>query len=149
MRNLLFSLLLIMLSICSLAEEAVRVIHWQKMIGVKHPEMQIYFDPATVRQEVADGIKYGYGAILFHRKYPVDVKVDGNQYTTTSLVMYYIVSCDKHLIASVVDYYFDLNRLVVINDEPLLVVDHSKEEKAAKEISKDHPFYKTLCPEYI
>ena len=149
MRNLLFSLIMLMLSFCSLAEEAVRVIHWQKIIGVKHPEIQIYIDPSTVRQEVKDGVKYGYGAVLFNRKYPVNIVVDEKKYVATALVMYFVVSCDNHLIASAVDYYFNLNRLVLINDEPLLVVDHTKEEKAAKEISKDHAFYKTMCPEYI
>lgn len=150
MRNILFSLLLLMLSICSLAEEAVRVIHWQKVIGIKHPELQVYVDPATVRQEDDNGVTYGYAAFLFHRSYPVDIKVDGKPYRATSVVRYYIATCDKkHLVASVVDYYFNLNRLIVITDEPLLTVDHSKEQKAAKEMSKDSPLYKTLCPEYI
>ena len=149
MRNMLFSLLLLMLSICSLAEEAVRVIHWQKMTGIKHPELRIYFDPATVRQEVDEGIKYGYAAVLFHRQYPVDITVDGKSYTATSVVRYYIASCDKHMLASVVDYYFNLNRLIVITDQPLLTVDHSSEKNAAHEVPKDNPIFKTLCPEYI
>ena len=149
MRNILFSLLLLMLSICSLAEEAVRVIHWQKVIGIKHPELVVYFDPATVRQEDDNGITYGYAAFLFHRQYPVEIKVDGKPYIATSVVRYFIANCDKHMIASVVDYYFNLNRLILITDQPLLVVDHSKDEKAAKEVSKEHPLFKTMCPEYI
>ena len=149
MHKLLLLLALVMLSVTSLAEEAVRTIHWKKVIGLKHPELQIYVDPDTVRQEMDAGIKYGYGAILFHREYPVNIKVDGKPYIATSVVRYYIISCDKHMMASVVDYYFNLNRLIVITDVPLLTIDHSKEEKAAKEVSKDHPLYKTLCPEYI
>jgi hypothetical protein len=138
-----------MLSICSLAEEAVRVIHWQKMMGIKHPELQVYVDPATVRQEDDNGIRYGYAAVLFHRQYPVDIKVDGKPYTATSVIRYYIASCDKHMLASVVDYYFNLNRLPVISDQPLLTIDHSSEKKAAQEVSKENPIFKTLCPEYI
>ena len=149
MRNTVFALLLLTLSICSLAEDKARVIHWQKMLGIRHPELVVYFDPATVRKEDDEGVTYAYAAVLFHRQYPVSIKVKGKQYEATSVIRYYIADCDNHKLASIVDYYFKLNNLPLITDQPLLTVDHSEEKGAAKDIPKNNPIFETLCPEYI
>lgn len=150
MRNFILSLLLLMLTIGSPSASAMREIHWQKIMGWKHAEMQIYVDPATVMQKVSDdGVKYGYGAVLFHRQYPVTVTVGGESYVVTSLIQYYIVSCNQQAMAPIRDYYFNLDRLVVMADKPLLSIDNVGDKLKVKEISKNHPLYKTLCPEYI
>jgi hypothetical protein len=149
MHNFTLSLLLLMLSIISTSAGAAREMNWKPIIGWKHAEMQIYVETDTVRQVEKSGIKYGYGMVLFHRQYPVTVQIDGTLHVVTSLVRYYIVSCDQHIAAPITDYYFQLDRLVVITDEPLLTIDNSGKKEFAKEISKKDPLYKTLCPEYI
>ncbi len=149
MRNLLLLLLVFMFSLCPSAEETVKVTSWKKIIGWKHPELQIYVDLHSVRQEINDDTSYGTGAVLFHRDYPVIITINDTSYVTTSVVRYYIVSCDKRLMMSMVDYYYNLNRLVLSTDKPILIIDHSKKAANAKEISKYDPLYKTMCPEYV
>jgi len=150
MRNFILSLLLLVFSFNSPSAEATKEIHWQKIIGWKHAEMEIYIDPATVTQKITDsGIKYGYGAVLFHRQYPVTVTIGDKPYVVTSLLQYYLVSCDQHAMISIKDYYFNINRLVTVADMPLTAMGNTTLKTVPKEISKNHPLYKTLCPEYI
>jgi hypothetical protein len=145
----LFLFVLLFLSIGVLAQQELRIIKWQKIVGWKHPEVVAYFDVYSLRRDTSDGRDFGYGMILFHRDYPVEVTVQGNTATATDFARYFIVDCDKAMIAVVTEYYFNLNHLPLITDKLVYAVDYSEQTPEPKDISKSDPVYKTLCPKYI
>lgn len=147
--RILFPLILLLLSVGVLAQQAVRTIKWEKMIGWKHPEVTAYFDVHSIKRDTDDGKDFGYGIILFHRNYPVTINVQGNEAIVTSFARYFIIDCDKAVIATISDYYFNLGRLPTITDKLVYAVDYSENVPEPKDISKSDPIYKTLCPKYI
>lgn len=149
MRKLLFLFLLIIISALASSAETTRTVNWKKIYGWKIPEIQPYIDISTVKHEIRDGHDYAVGMVLFYRQYPVEVTVDGNKYTVTSLARYYVIDCDTRFMATAADFYLDPERLPTISDKPLVAVDYRESKDAPQEIAKEHPLYKTLCPVYI
>ncbi len=148
MRKLLFLFLLVVVSI-GFPAETLRTVTWKKIYGWKIAEIQPYIDISTVKHEIRDGHDYAVGMVLFYRQYPVEVTVDGNKYTVTSLARYYVIDCDTRFMATAADFYLDSGRLPTISDKPVVVVDYRESKDAPQEIAKEHPLYKTLCPVYI
>ena len=147
--RLLFPLVLLLLSVGVLAQQATRSIKWERMIGWKHSEVEAYYDVKSLKREATDNKEYAYGIILFHRKYPVEVDIQGTKTTVTSFARYFVIDCDKAIIAPIADYYFNLNRLPTITDKLVSAIDYSGNAPDATEIQKSNPIYKTLCPVYI
>lgn len=147
--RILLPLVLLLLSVGVLAQQGLRSIQWQKMIGWKHPEVTAYFDVLSLKRDTSDGKDFGYGMILFHRDYPVEVTVQGKTAIATDFARYFIIDCDKTMIAVVAEYYFNLTRLPLITDKLVYAVDYAEQIPEPKDISKSDPIYKTLCPKYI
>ena len=150
MRKLLFSLFLLLssvgVSVNLSAQDAPRVIKWQKVSNWKIPGIQVYVDVNTVKRNEND---IALGAFLFYRKTSIDTEVQGKTIQVSSFVRLYAVDCKKELMLPAADYYFNLPSLPVITDVPIVAIDYSNANDEPKEISKQHPIYKTLCPSYL
>ena len=149
MRKLICLFLLFAITVFSMAETTPRVATWMKIYGWKIAEIQPYVDTSTVKHEAKNGHDYATGMVLFYRQYPVEVTVQGNKYTVTSIARYYIVDCDQPMVVQILDFYFNTDRLPVVADAPVVAVDYRESKELPKEIPKEHALYKTFCPVYI
>jgi hypothetical protein len=149
MRKTILLFIMMLLSICTLAEDTTREMKWQKSPGWKIPNVEVYVDANTLRHDTEDGKDYSYGVFMFHRLAPVEMILGNRKIKAYSFLRYYIVDCTKAAMLPISDYYFDIPKLPVITDTPAYLKDYTDSTREPTSISQSNPIYRTLCPKYI
>jgi hypothetical protein len=127
-----------------------REIEWKKIYGWKGRNTTAYVDTKSVKVHKEDGVDYKMGMILFYRKEPKEVNIPGTKpFEANIFASYYVADCENYKVATVTDFYFNLDRLPLPSDKPFKIFDYSDNVTKVEEVSKDDPLFAELCPVYI
>ncbi len=149
MRKLLILVFLLTTISVTAQDEVPRVINWQRIYSWKHTETKAYVDTKSLRQATADGKNYKFGMIMFYRKNPTTIEVDGETLTVNVLAKYIAADCEIGKVGTVSDFYFNIDHLPVEEDQPLRTYDYSDSYKDITVVQKDDPLFTAICPTYV
>ena len=147
-----FILLLTILTVIGVFadDKKPRVIEWKKIIGWKGKNTIAYVDTKSITVHREEDVDYKIGMIMFYRKNPTEVTVPGTEpFSANIFASYYVADCEKYRVATLQDFYFNLDRLPTATDEPFKTFDYSKHVTKVEDVSKDDPLFAELCPSYI
>lgn len=149
LKVLLFLVLLFSAGVLS-AEEPMRVATWEKVVGWKHPDIDLYIDLSTVKHHITNDSHESYGMLLFRRHKSVTVDITGGPLLTNSFARYYVVDCKNNLYAVLADFYFNTQSLPKVSDVPARAFDYSDNKDIdVSNMPKTDLMYKIFCPDYI
>ena len=140
------------LPICVLADDRKqpREIEWKKIAGWKGKNTTAYVDVKSIQTHREDNVDYKMGMILFYRNEPKEINIPGTKpFSANIFASYYIADCDNYKVATISDFYFNLDRLPLPTDEPFRTFDYSDNVTKVQGVSKDNPLFIELCPSYI
>jgi hypothetical protein len=122
---------------------------WKPLIGAKLSGATIFYDEKIEVSET-DNKKLVFAQILFSFNSAQETKTVSNKTVQyRGLVKQIAVACDSAIMVSVRDFYF-INPMPNKADEPVSGFEYTEDlEKTARNIPKESPVYKTLCPQYI
>lgn len=144
-------LLIIMLSAFSVPaqEDIPRSIHWERIYSWKNKTAKAYIDTKSVRTHTENNKEYKIGMILFYRNNSVEISANNEKIVANIFASYYAADCERYKLATLSDFYFNLDRLPVSTDQPLVAFDYTDNVQDVVELEKTDPILTALCPTYI
>lgn len=146
---LLFFVLLVSFIGVTAQVEAPRSIKWERIHTWKNKTVKAYVDSSSIKLVKDEGDDYSFGMVLFYRDNPVEFDVHTESVTANIFAGYFAANCTDNKLATVSEFYFNLNRLPNIMDEPLRAFDYSDDIHEVHGVSKDDPILNALCIKYI